>query len=68
MAESHLRWQVPVLLSTQRTGHYDRVEWEFLHPCGDISSTVFTRHNELLSIPHYHSGAESSKQIRLAYA
>jgi len=41
-----------VLLSTEWAGHYNGVEWKFLHPCGDIAATVLARYNELLSILH----------------
>src|ERR1017187_2675944 len=55
MAQTHLRWQITVLVFTERTDHYNRVEWELLYSCRNIPATVFARYNELLSTLHCYS-------------
>jgi len=59
-AEEHLRRQVPALLFAQRAGDNYRLEWELLHPGGDIPATAFAVNDEPLAFLHHSSLSRSS--------
>ena len=63
-AQRHFRWQIPVLLSTERTRDDNRAKWKLFHAHGNIPPTLPALNNELFSNLHHHSKRENSKTVK----